>query len=114
MQQLPYQPNSSGLLNGYGSYQPVQQPVNGVVEVTGYAGAASYPLPPSSSMPLFDSTCDMVYLKTTDAGGYATIRRFRIEELPDQTAENNYVTQEQLSELNAKIDQLLAKGANNG
>lgn len=55
---------------------PSNQPVNGLVSVTGIEGAKAYQLPPNSSMPLFDQNNDILYLKTTDSAGYPTIRTF--------------------------------------
>ena len=60
-------------------YQPpiqYQQPVNGLVSVTGIEGAKAYQMPPNSAMPLFDADSDILYLKTTDSAGYPTIREF--------------------------------------
>lgn len=114
------------LYNPYGQPQPYSwsqpvwqstpqqvsnQPVNGLVSVTGMEGAKAYQLPPNSSMPLFDSNEDMLYLKTTDAGGFPTIRAFRFEaadseEQPKDTAE--YATKEDLDALAAKVEELAA------
>lgn len=87
----------------------MRHPVNGVIEVTGYDGALAYPLPPSSCCPLFDTTCDVLYLKTTDAGGYASVRRFSIEELPAIEDNQMDATQSRLKDLEAKMDMILAK-----
>ena len=64
------------------SYQPqavTSQPINGLVSVTGIEGAKAYQLPPNSSMPLFDGNQDLMYVKTTDAAGYPTIKTFKFE-----------------------------------
>lgn len=112
--------NQYGQPQPYSWYQPMQtmasaqtaaQPVNGLVSVTGMEGAKAYQLPPNSSMPLFDSNEDMLYLKTTDSGGFPTIRAFRFEaadseEQPKDTAE--YATKEDLDALAAKVEELVA------
>ena len=105
---------------GYG-YQPMQssygyqtqpmantQPVNGLVSVTGIDGAKAYQLPPNSKMPLFDESEDVLYLKTTDAAGYPTVKSFRfepIESAPRQEL-SGYVTREDFDALVARVDAL--------
>ena len=119
---MAYNPN---LYNPYGQpqpyswYQPTQtmasaqtaaQPVNGLVSVTGIEGAKAYQLPPNSSMPLFDNDNDILYLKTTDAGGFPTIKSFRFEAMdqePEQKTE--YATKADLEALVARIDEITPK-----
>jgi hypothetical protein len=95
-----------------GGYQPqmYQQPVNGLVRVTGMEGARAYQLPPNSSIALFDGTQDLMYIKTTDAAGYPTIRTFRFEpaEQP-QAPQANFVTREDFDALVAKVEALQPK-----
>ena len=109
---MAYNPNMY-MPYGYG-YQPVQtaygyqnqpmasaQPVNGLVSVTGIDGAKAYQLPPSSKMPLFDEHDDVLYLKTTDAAGYPTVKTFKFEPI-EQTqgyAAQDYVTRDEYNEL---------------
>lgn len=80
---LPYQPSyTQGYGTAFPTYYPTQptaQPMNGLVSVTGIEGARAYQMPPNSSMPLFDGNEDVLYVKTTDAAGYPTIRTFRFE-----------------------------------
>ena len=87
------------------------QPVNGLVSVTGMEGAKAYALPPNSSMPLFDADEDILYVKTTDAGGYPTIKAFRFEpiEQPKHAPNMQYVTFEQFEELKKSFEKLMAK-----
>lgn len=109
---MAYNPN---LYNPYGqtwgqqSWQMPTQPVNGLVSVTGMEGAKAYQMPPNSSMPLFDGDSDILYLKTTDAAGYPTIRTFRFEpmEVSDtQPAAADYVPRSEFEELARKVDGL--------
>lgn len=61
-------------------YQPsstTAQPVDGLISVTGVEGAKAYQLPPNSKIALFDADSDVFYVKTTDAGGFPTVRAFR-------------------------------------
>lgn len=90
--------------------QPVQQPVNGLVSVTGIEGAKAYQMPPNSSMPLFDANEDILYVKTTDSGGYPTIRAFQFTPLEQQAQpQQDYVTRADFDALVAKVDGLTPK-----
>lgn len=83
-------------------YQQNMQPVNGLVSVTGIDGAKAYQLPPNSKMPLFDESEDILYLKTTDAAGYPTVKAFRFEPIEQQAAgyqTGDYVTRDEFNEL---------------
>lgn len=97
-------------------YQPTQaatQPVNGLVSVTGLEGAKAYQLPPNSSMPLFDKDSDVLYVKTTDSGGYPTIRAFEFHPVEQQAAPApvDYVPREEFEALVAKVEGLTATKA---
>lgn len=113
---MAYNPS---LYNPYGQQpyqwsQPAwQRPINGLVSVTGMEGAKAYQMPPNSSMPLFDADEDLLYVKTTDAAGYPTIKTFSFKptEQPKHAAEPAYVTREDFDALAAKIDVLVGKAA---
>ena len=97
---------------------PYQQPVNGLVSVTGIDGARAYQLPPNSSMPLFDADRDVLYVKTTDAGGYPTIRTFEFKPVDsaraEETRQGGYVTRSEYDALVAKVEELAGKEAGVG
>ena len=81
------------------SYQPTyvpQQPVNGLIKVKGIEGAQMYQLPPGSvSPPLFLEDENAFFVKTTDDGGAATIKKYTFEEAPMVTAgSGEFVTRE--------------------
>ena len=102
----------------YPQYQPAyqfQQPIHGFVYVAGIEGAKAYQMPPNSEMPLFDSTNDgVMYIKTTDAAGYPTIKPVRcteIEEPADGPATRDDLNR-MYSDLASQVEQL--KGAING
>lgn len=114
-----YMPQYSGYAqqptNMNWSYQPsVTQPINGLVSVTGIEGAKAYQLPPNSSMPLFDGDNDILYVKTTDAAGYPTIKTFRFEPLeqvpqaPEQGAD--YVQRPEFDALVTQVKALIDGG----
>lgn len=84
-----------------------QQPMNGLVSVTGIEGAKAYQLPPNSSMPLFDQDNDILYLKTTDSAGYPTIKQFAFKPM-EQVHEAPKADYVQRSEFDALVSQVRA------
>lgn len=89
------------------SYYPQQmaQPQQeGLIRVTGAEGARAYPVAPNSVVPLFDAERDVLYVKSADAGGFATIRAFSfapLQDAPQQQTE--YVTRREFEELKEAI-----------
>lgn len=61
-----------------------------VVPVSGFEGAKSYPLGPSCRAPLFDDAEDILYIKSTDANGFPSIKAYKFEEiaLVDNNSQN--------------------------
>lgn len=54
---------------------PVQSPVqNGIIWVSGEAGAKAYLVAPNSTVQLWDSESQTIYLKSADASGMPTIK----------------------------------------
>ena len=94
--QMPYgyQPNYPGQQmygNQYPQYgqqaQPPMQSQTGLNRVTGIEGARAFQIPPNSVAALFDDTQDVFYIKTTDSGGFPTLKNYRfspIEDIPTQ------------------------------
>ena len=96
--QYGYQPSYPGQQmygNQYPQYgqqaqQPPMQSQNGLNRVTGIEGARAFQVPPNSVVPLFDDTQDVFYIKTTDSGGFPTLKGYRftpIEDTPTQQAQ---------------------------
>ena len=74
-----------------------QVPVH-IAEVSGKEGAQAYSLPPGSSILLLDKTDSVVWLKTTDDGGFPTINKFYItpaKEIEEAQQQNQYNALEQ-------------------
>jgi len=95
--------------------QPVQQPsqssngTTGIIWVQGEAGAKSYLVAPNTTVQLWDSESQTIYLKSADASGMPSIKTldYTIRELsnPSITVSqvekpdlSNYVTKEELEE----------------
>lgn len=74
-----------------------------LIRVTGIEGAKAYSqMNPNSTVALFDSNEDVMYIKSTDGAGFPTIRTFRFEEMvPTQMSGPNskdYVSREEMEE----------------
>lgn len=92
--------------------QPMMRPMYGtpstLIRVNGRAGAEAYYMDaPNSEAALFDANDDVFYFKSTDGGGYPTIRAFRFEPLPEAgMAPVAYATKEEMDGLRREIDEL--------
>lgn len=68
------------LYGGYPSYQPMYQPYsqqqqqNGIIWVSGEAGAKAYLVAPNNTVQLWDSEAQVIYLKSADASGMPSIK----------------------------------------
>lgn len=94
---------------------PIQQPqANNIIWVQGEAGAKSYLVAPNTTVQLWDSEKQTIYLKSADASGMPsiktldyTIRDDKAPNLPLQGAENtqgiDYATKEDLKALRGEI-----------
>lgn len=102
-QQYPYQ-------NPVAVQQP-QQNVNGMIWVQGEAGAKSYLVGANTTVPLWDSENQTIYLKSADAYGMPsmkiidyTIREKETQPKPLMDAAGNaYATKEDLEEFKKEI-----------
>ena len=96
------------------SYQQQQQTQsaqqasnNSMVWVQGEAGAKAYSLPPNTTLPLWDSEAQVIYIKSVDASGKPTmtILDYVDRNAPAENDESHteYVTKEQLDTLNSQF-----------
>lgn len=74
--------------------------------VNGISGALDYRLPPNSTIILMDNNEPAFYLKTTNAMGQATMKKYKFEEVSEQVS-SPYVTVEQFNELTKKLDSII-------
>ena len=111
---------------GYQQYYPQQnnmmqqnnqapQQNNSIIWVQGEAGAKSYLVAPNSTVTLWDTESETIYIKSADASGMPSIKildyTFR-ESTPtnkQNQPENDYATKEDVSLLKEEIDALRAK-----
>ncbi len=73
--------------------------------VQGVEGAKAYPLQANSNVVLMDSENEGIfYIKVSDNIGMSTLRKFKYQEIIEQTkTENNYVTRDELMEILKEI-----------
>lgn len=105
----PWTAPSRNFQNGQYNNQPQQTTL---IRVNGLEGAKAYQMPPNSVIPLFDGNEDIMFVKSTDAAGFATIRSFRFEPMPDPEppAEPRYATLDDLENLKTSILEAIAYG----
>lgn len=122
----PYTPVQSQQPNVAPVQQPVQQ--NGIIWVSGEAGAKAYLVAPNNTVQLWDSEAQTIYLKSADASGMPSIKvlDYTIREtaktgqnpVPMVTGDNSptYATKdeikavsEQITALRDRVDNLTRK-----
>ena len=91
--------------------QPTQN--NGIIWVSGEAGAKAYMVAPNTTVQLWDSESQKIYLKSADASGMPSMRildyTIRDNSAPQSHADvsANYVTQDDLKALERKLNDRL-------
>lgn len=106
---FPYTTMPQGMYGGYNSYMPSSQQVqNGLNRVTGIEGARAFAMQPNSVAALFDDTRDVFYVKTTDSGGFPTLKAFAFTQIDDmgQGASSGMISR---SDVEKMIQEELAK-----
>lgn len=78
---------SNPYMNTYNAVQ--NQMVNNLIRVTGMDGAKAYQMQPNSTVALFDSNEDIMYIKSTDGAGFPTIRTFGFSPIEQPTNQGN-------------------------
>lgn len=71
--------------------------------VNGSENAMKYPMNPNSRMPIFEKDDDIVYIVSSDASGFKSMRRFRLIEEPELKPEDKFVGIETFNELKGEI-----------
>lgn len=99
--------------NFYQSQQPPQ--TNQYAFVNGIEGAKSFSVQPNQTVLLMDSDEPIVYMKSANSLGQATIRYFRLMEASEEEIRKKpepspeYATKSELKELSDKVDGLLRR-----
>lgn len=96
--------------------QQTQQQSNGIIWVQGEAGAKSYLVAPNTTVQLWDSEAQTIYLKSADASGMPSIKtldytvRDRVQgEIRHENAPKvEFVTRDEFEALKRQIESLAA------
>ena len=97
--------------------QPQQPPQmnNGIIWVQGEAAAKSYPIAPNSSVPLWDSEANVIYIKSADMSGMPSIKilDYTMRDVAPRAAEiqpqSDFATKDDISILEKEISSLKSK-----
>ena len=114
---------------GYQPYYPQQYPVSqpqqnaqqsGIIWVQGEAGAKSYMVAPNTTVQLWDSETQTIYLKSADASGMPSMRiidytiRDNAARTPNLGPQNDFATKSELQAVLNELNALKAKFENPG
>lgn len=114
-QPLLVQPQSQLMSQQQNSIIPQpQQPVqnNNIIWVTGEAGAKSYLVAPNTTVQLWDSESQTIYLKSADASGMPSIKTLEYTIKNDNPplqatlVEEEYISREEFEDLKGEIKSL--------
>lgn len=109
----PTQNNAFQSVGNVGMNQPNVQ--SSLIWVQGINAAKSYPVAPNTSVPLFDSEANVVYIKSADASGMPSIKilDYNVRDNEPRKAESapqmDFVTHNELADIQKEIDALKAK-----
>lgn len=85
--------------------QPQEQTQN-LIRVNGIEGAKAYQMPANSTVALFDSNDDVMYVKSTDGAGFPSIRTFAFTEVKEQNKpiqQVDYISREEFEEFKKEL-----------
>lgn len=109
-----YQPTA--YRNPYGSPTPVPAPQStGIIWVQGEAGAKSFLVAPNTTVQLWDSEDQVIYLKSADASGMPSMRvldyKERAAEIPAIDARNDDIDdmQKQIDKIKCELDDIRSR-----
>lgn len=112
----PYYPMQNNAFQNVGNVGMNQSNTqSALIWVQGLNAAKSYPVAPNTSVPLFDSEANVVYIKSADASGMPSIKilDYNVRDNAPKTAEiqpqADFVTHNELADMQKEIDALKAK-----
>ena len=85
--------------------QPQEQTQN-LIRVNGIDGAKAYQMPANSTVALFDSNEDVMYVKSTDGAGFPSIRTFSFTEkvnVEGKSPDVEYISREEFEEFKKEL-----------
>lgn len=85
--------------------QPQEQAQN-LIRVNGIEGAKAYQMPANSTVALFHSNDDIMYVKSTDGAGFPSIRTFTFTEklnVEGKSPDVEYISREEFEEFKKEL-----------
>lgn len=85
--------------------QPQEQTQN-LIRVNGIDGAKAYQMPANSTVALFDSNEDVMYVKSTDGAGFPSIRTFSFTEklnVEVKSSDVEYISREEFEKFKKEL-----------
>lgn len=85
--------------------QPQEQAQN-LIRVNGIDGAKAYQMPANSTVALFDSNEDVMYVKSTDGAGFPSIRTFSFIEkvnVEGKSPDVEYISREEFEKFKKEL-----------
>lgn len=111
----PYYPNyQQPNINPVQPQQTAQQVSNGLIWIQGIEAAKSYMVAPNTTVALWDSESQTVYLKSADASGMPSMRILDYEIREDahrnhkMWSESDFATKSEVSAIQKQIDEIRA------
>lgn len=91
-------------MNGQQFFQ--QEPTQSLIRVNGIEGAKAYQMNANSTVALFDSNNDIMYVKTTDGAGFPSIRTFNFVEIKQNeksSGSQDYISRQEFEEFKKEL-----------
>ena len=83
-----------------------QEQTQNLIRVNGIDGAKAYQMNANSTVALFDSNEDIMYIKNTDGAGFPSIRMFKFEEVNEITnneEKQDYISRKEFEEFKKEL-----------
>ena len=83
-----------------------QEQTQNLIRVNGIDGAKTYQMPANSTVALFDSNEDIMYIKTTDGAGFPSIRTFNFVEITQNeksSGSQDYISRQEFEEFKKEL-----------
>ena len=83
-----------------------QEPTQSLIRVNGIEGAKAYQMNANSTVALFDSNNDLMYVKTTDGAGFPSIRTFNFVEIKQNeksSGSQDYISRQEFEEFKKEL-----------
>lgn len=83
-----------------------QEQTQNLIRVNGIEGAKTYQMSANSTVALFDSNEDIMYIKTTDGAGFPSIRTFNFAEITQNeksSGSQDYISRQEFEEFKKEL-----------